>query len=164
MGNDFRNFVSGASDEEIWQTYGLIVRELKKRGLVSTGNITGERGETAAIHFYNSTSRLPNLQKAPIGTKNVDAMSRDGERYAIKTVRVTTTSTGTFQADDFARQRFEYLIIVRLDDSYEPVDIFEAPWEVVTKHKRYDKTMKAYKMPLTKKSLQDCRLVFGKNS
>lgn len=53
---------------------------IKKRGLVRTNNITGERGEFLVIETYNKTSNISNLQAAPEGTQNVDALSRKGER------------------------------------------------------------------------------------
>jgi len=100
------------------------------------------------------------LQQSEVGTKNFDATSRGGERFTIKTVNIRTTSTGTFQADDFTKQRFDHLIVVRLDDLYDPVEILEAPWNVVNDIKRFHKTMGAYNVPLTKKNLSKFRKVF----
>ena len=46
------------------------------------------------VRYYNSTPNLPNLQAAPVGTENIDAISRAGKRYSIKTV--TGKTTGVF--------------------------------------------------------------------
>ena len=77
-------------------------------------------------------------------------------------MKTKTSSTGTFQADDFKKQRFDYLIVVRLDEFYNPIEILEAPWKTVNELKRFDKTMKAYKMPLTKKNITKFRRVYPK--
>lgn len=79
----------------------------------------------------------------------------------MKTVRASRT-TGTFQADDFSEKRFDYLIIVVLDEYYQPVEVLEAPWDVVNKYKRYHKTMKAFNLSLTKKLREKCRVVCKK--
>jgi len=51
--------------------------------------LVGEMAEYLVIQHYKNTASLPNLQKAPPSTKNVDAMSTEGKRYSIK-----STSTG----------------------------------------------------------------------
>jgi hypothetical protein len=101
-----------------------------------------------AIEIYRKTRGEPKLQLAPPGTKNVDALSREGKRYSIKTIRYSRT-TGTFQVDDFSEKRFDYLILVVLDEYYQPVEILEAPWEVVNRHKRYHTTMRAFNISAT---------------
>ena len=50
-------------------------------------------GEYIVIDFYNKTPGLPNLSAAEIGTKNIDAISRNGERYSIKSTHSSTTGT-----------------------------------------------------------------------
>ena len=47
-----------------------------------------------AVDYYINTSGLPNLQDAPTGTQNIDAISRDGNRYSIKSL--TGSTTGVF--------------------------------------------------------------------
>ena len=53
-------------------------------------------GEYLAIKSYKPTSNVPKLQIAPENTGNVDALSRDGEKYIIKTVTSPNKSTGVF--------------------------------------------------------------------
>jgi len=78
-----------------------------------------------------------------------------------QTVRHSKT-TGTFQADDFTNKMFEYLVIVFLDEYYQPIKVLEAPWEVVNESKYFDKTMKAYKVSLSRKFQEKCRIVFSR--
>lgn len=83
-------------DEDLWTLYAYISLKLKERGLVRTRNIVGERGEFLAIKTYNETPGLAKLQAAPEGTQNVDAISRKGERYSIKTISEPGRLTGVF--------------------------------------------------------------------
>lgn len=159
--NELKDILQKKSDDEIWALYGLIESELKERGKIRSGNLTSERGEAVAISMYRRTSGEPKLQLAPPGTKNVDALSREGKRYSIKTIRHSRI-TGTFQADDFSEKRFDYLIVVVLDDYYQPIQVLEAPWEVVDRHKRYHKTMRAFNISVTRKFRGECRVVYSR--
>lgn len=72
------------STEYIIQLYSMAIKELKRRKVIRTNNVIGELGEYLAIAYYNKTPGLPNLSPAPIGTENIDAISRKGDRYSIK--------------------------------------------------------------------------------
>jgi len=157
---ELKSLVEKRNDDEVWALYGLIESELKARGKIRSRNLTSERGEAMAIEIYRKTRGEPKLQLAPPGTKNVDALSREGKRYSIKTVRFSRT-TGTFQADDFSEKRFDYLVVVVLDEYYQPVKILEASWEAVNRHKKYHKTMKAFNISLTEKFMNECRVVYS---
>jgi hypothetical protein len=161
--NELKRMLEKKNHDEIWALYGLIESELKERGKIRSGNLTSERGEAVAIDIYKKTPGEPKLQLAPAGTKNVDALSREGKLYQIKTIRHTRI-TGTFQADDFLEKRFDYLIVVLLDDHYQPIAVLEAPWEIVDRHKRYHKTMKAFNINVTKKFRDECRVVYSRDS
>lgn len=151
------------SDPEVWLLFALAKKELKNRGLVRTSNITGERGEFLATEIYCNTPGLPNLQKAPEGTQNVDALSRKGERYSIKTVTIPSKTTSVFYGidkDDLdPNQKFEYLIIVVLDSDMNPVNIYQADWKTFLKHKRWHSRMKAFNISLNKKFIEDSIII-----
>lgn len=153
---------SKSTDDQIWNYYGMIETELNKRGLLRTRNIIAERGEAIVIEFYNKTANMPKLQLTSPGTKYVNAISRDGERYAIKAIRATSQKGSTFQTDDFSKRRFEYLILVKIDELYRPLLIAEATWDVVNKYKAHDKTMKAFYMPIHKKFLSECKIHYNR--
>lgn len=74
---------------------------------------------------FNATKGLPKLLRAPRGTKNVDALSREGERYSIETI-LDAKKTGTIYPDphDEKKQLFEHLLIVRLSRSLEVEAIY----------------------------------------
>ena len=83
--------VEKLSVDELLGLYSQIIKSLKNRKVIRTKNFVGEIGEYLAIRYYNSTPNLPNLQAAPVGTENIDAISRAGKRYSIKTVSGKTT-------------------------------------------------------------------------
>lgn len=74
--------------EEIIRLYSEIIKELKYRNIIRTNNVIGDLGEYLAISYYNNTAGLPNLSPAPVGTENIDAISRKGDRYSIKSTRI----------------------------------------------------------------------------
>jgi len=153
-------------DDDLWKGYGLIIKELKKRKLIRTRNIAGERGEQIAIEVYNNTPSEPNLQAAPEGTQNVDALSRKGERYAIKTVTLPRKLTGVFyglnppDSTEKDEKKFEYLIIVMIDELYEPAKVLECNWETFLKFKRWHKTMRAWNISATAKLENASKMIF----
>lgn len=152
-------------NEELWIGYSDIQQELKKRSLVRTNNMVGERGEFLAINTYNSISGLPKLQAAPEGTQNVDALSRKGERYSIKTISEPGSTTGVFygigEKDDegIPEKKFEYVIIVQLYKNYLPKRILELDWDAFLKHKRWHSTMRAWNISVTKALLSDAKTI-----
>lgn len=96
MNKEIINLIKNCTDEEIWEVFAVSKIELRKRSLIRTNNIVGERGEFLAIKVYNNKAGLPNLQAAPEGTQNVDALSRKGERYSIKTMTLPSKTTSVF--------------------------------------------------------------------
>ncbi len=154
------------SDEDIWQLYGDIGAELFKRGLIRTRNIVGDRGEYLALRVYNKTLGLPKLQIAPEGTQNVDALSRKGERYSIKTITEPGSTTGVFYGcgnlDDKSvpEIKFEFVIIVEITRDYHPLRIIELNWNQFLKLRRWHSTMRAWNLSLTKKLISEAKIIF----
>src|SRR3990167_601714 len=107
--------LTGLSNEEIVALRASVEVEMRKRGIALS---VGAIGEQLAIDHFRSTSGLPKLKRAPAGTKNVDALSRDGDRYSIKTV-CNAKKTGTVYPDseNQDKQLFEHLLIVRISPS-----------------------------------------------
>ena len=153
------------NNEDLWLLYADAIQELKKRGLVRTSNMVGERGEFLTIETYNSIRGLTNLQAAPEGTQNVDALSRKGERYSIKTITEPSTTTGVFygigEKEDLGvpEKKFEYVIIVQLSKNYRPRRILELTWDQFLKHKKWHSTMRAWNLSVTKALLADAKII-----
>lgn len=157
--NDFINLdFKSISDDDMYFLRIEIEKEFKKRKIIFS---VGEMGETFAIKHFNSTPGLDNLQRAPIGTKNVDALSRKGERYSIKTIK-EGSKTGTVYPDENDMQLFEYILLVLLDDDFEMMALYRFSWKKFTEMRQWDKTMKAWYIPKTKKALTQAECIYEK--
>ena len=145
-------------DGGLYSHLAAVRGELTRRGLpIGVGGIA----ERLAIAHYNSTPGLPNLQKSSSGTKNVDALSRRGDRYSIKGV-ASARKTGTVYPDPESpnQQLFEYILVVRLDESLNLAGIFEFDWNLFVKCRNWDKRMNAWYLGISKKTLGQARAVF----
>ncbi|GAH44897.1 unnamed protein product, partial [marine sediment metagenome] len=91
------NDLNRLSDTELIEAHSTVIRLLKERGIIHSKNVIGDLGEYLAIKYYHETPKLPKLQPAPPNTKNVDALSANGDRYNIKSTagRVTSAFWGT---------------------------------------------------------------------
>ncbi len=151
---------------ELIQTYSEIVKQLKKRGIIRTKNLVGDLGEYLAIEHFNNTAGMSNLKAAPAGTQNIDAISRDGDRFSIKST--TRNLTGVFYGLEPPEsnipdiQKFEYVLIVKFDNDYQLERIIQLDWELFIKHKRWHKTMTAWNISTTKALIKDAEVLFEK--
>lgn len=159
---------SGYSIAELIELYSGSIKELKKRGILRTKNVIGELGEYLVLEQYLKNPSLPNLKSAPIGTKNINALSMDGDRYSIKSTsgNVTGVFYGLQNPDSNApdKQVFEYVVICKLDEDCELEGIYELTWEGFLKHKRWHSRMQAWNLTLTKALKQDARVIYDKNA
>lgn len=122
--------LSEFSDLELIDLYPSILLELKLRGIIRTNNLVGELGEYLAASAYQKNPKLPNLQLNLKSTKNIDATSQRGERYAIKAT--SGSATGVFSSlplEDDGKVYFEYLIIVCFNKDLTLYAIYELSWE-----------------------------------
>ena len=107
------------------------------------------------IAHYNNTPGLPNLAPAPIGTENIDAISRKGDRYSIKST--SGNVTGVFYglepkgSDMQDIQKFEYVLICKFDEDYDLELILEIGWNAFLRNKHWHSRMQAWNLILTKK-------------
>lgn len=153
------------SNEEVWELFAFAKNELKRRDLVRTSNMVGERGEFLAIETYKKIPGLPKLQAAPEGTQNVDALSRKGERYSIKAMTEPSKTTSVFYGcgelgdTDKPEKKFEYVIIVVLDNDYNLKLMIEINWEQFLKYRKWHKTMKAWNVSITQQLIQEAKKI-----
>ena len=150
------------STDDLIDLYARIPDILKERGVIRTKNFLGDLGEHIAIQHYNRTPGLPNLQAAPAGTQNVDAISRNGERYSIKATR--SNGTGVFyglgdpKSNEVDKQKFEYVVIVQFFDNFRVRRILELTWDQFLKHKRWHSRMRAWNLGISKKMVSEARI------
>lgn len=158
--------LSELTNKELIDYYSKIISLLKERNVIRTKNLIGDLGEYLAIDFFNKTPGMSNLQAAPAGTQNIDAISRNGQRYSIKST--TGNLTGVFyglEPKDSSvsdSQKFEYVLIVKFCANYELEKIIQVDWVTFLKHKKWHSTMRAWNLSLTKELEKDSLVIFKK--
>lgn len=156
--------LSRLSNTEIVDLYGKCIKELKNRNIIRTKNVVGDLAEYLAIDYYCKTPGLPKLQPAPPSTKNIDAISINGERYSIKAT--TSNTTGVFYglnpagSTEVEKQKFEFVIIVMFDEDYNLLRINELTWELFLKYKRWHSRMNAWNLSVTKELLGNSKTIY----
>jgi hypothetical protein len=146
------------SDADLILLRARLDTEMRKRKLAYS---VGQVGERLAIEYFKGTPGLPNLQLAPPGTKNVDALSRNGDRFSIKTV-CNAKKTGTLYPDslDADKQLFEYLLIVRLSETWGLESIHQLSWKAFLDVRSWDKRMNAWYVVISGRALNAAITVF----
>ena len=117
--------LSKLKTEELINLYPALLDELKKREIIRTKNIIGEIGEYLVKQTYDADPKLPKIQLGIKSTKNIDAISSDGERYAIKSI--SGNMTGVFHSvpiENDGKVYFEYLVVVMFDKDYKLKSMF----------------------------------------
>ena len=130
------------SDVDLARLRALVDIEAKRRGLrLDVGSI----GERLIIDLFKGTRGLPVLVEAPRGTKNIDALSRDGERYSIKTLQ-SSKKTGTVYPDtlDKERQLFEYIVVAMLAPDFTLHRAVLFTWKQFCSARSWDTRMGAW--------------------
>lgn len=155
------------SGMELIRIYGELLSKMREDELIRSKNVTGDLGEYIVIDYYTKTKGLPKLQFAPPSTKNIDAISVNGERYSIKCT--TTNTTGAFYGinkdADIAsiKPLFEYVVVIKLDKNYQPEFILELNWETFFKHKHWHSRIGAYNLVITNSLIVDGKKVYKKD-
>jgi hypothetical protein len=146
------------SDRSLFQLRVDLEAEMVRRGKdFSIGGI----GEALVIEYFNKTAGLPTLLKAPPGTKNVDCLSRDGDRYSVKTLW-KAKKTGTVYPDsvDKDKQLFEFLLMVRLNRRLELDSIHRFSWKSFLQVRRWDKRMSAWYLGCSGETIRLAESIF----
>lgn len=149
--------VATLSDEQLRLLHIAVDREAVRRGLPLG---VGDLGEQLVLDLFRVRPDLPVLVPAARGTKNVDALSRDGERYSIKTL-LRARKTGTVYPDpiDASRQLFEFLVIVLLSDDLELAQVFRLSWDQFCEARSWDARMNAWYVVRSARGLtQECQI------
>ena len=141
------------SDNELISLRARVESEMRRRNISFS---VGDIGEQLVIDYFNATPGLPNLMRAPRGTKNVDALSRDGDRYSIKTIW-KAKKTGTVYPDPSSKnkQLFEFVLIVKLGDGWDLQSIFQISWKDFVRLRAWDKRMNAWYLSCSQRVLHE---------
>jgi hypothetical protein len=137
-----REFLQELENSGLIRLRAALDVEMKRRGIANT---VGQVAEELAIEFFKRTPGRPTLTPAATGTKNVDALSQDGERYSIKCI-CGGRKTGTIYPDreNRDRQLFEYLLVVKLDQRWSLEAIYEFDWKTFCEIRSWDSRMNAW--------------------
>ena len=164
MNPEIVRLLKSLPEEELPHAYSCIIKELKDRGIIRSRNVMGDLGEYLVIRHYNNTPGLPNLSTAPQGTQNVDALSRRGDRYSIKTT--TGRTTGVFfglndpESGLLEEQKFEYVIIAIFDKNLVLRRINELTWQDFLRYKKWHSRMRAWNLSVTQELLNNTKTIF----
>ena len=159
MGFNFKKF----TDEEIINLYPQLLNELKARGIIRTNNLVGELGEFHAKTIYEKDTTLPRLQLNLKSTKNIDATSSKGERYAIKTT--SGSATGVFASlpnEDDGKVYFEYLILVIFHKDYSLKEVYELTWKDFLKFRRMKPPENKWNLRITNELKNNIKKIYPK--
>lgn len=138
------------TDTELISLYPALLTELKKRKIIRTNNLIGELGEYLAYCAYQNDSKLPKLQLNLKSTKNIDAVSHKGERYAIKAS--SGSGTGVFASlpiENDGKVYFEYLVLVMFNKDYTLNAIYELTWEQFIRYRKIKPPENKWNLPIT---------------
>ena len=159
--------LSGYSVSELIGMYSSSIKELKNRGILRTKNVVGELGGYLVLDLYNKSPELPTLTALPLNTKNINAISLDGERYSIKST--TGSVTGVFYgleplgSSKKDKQIFDYVVVCKMDEDYELEGVYQLDWQTFEKHKKWHSRMKAWNLSLSNSMKSDSVTVYEKN-
>lgn len=151
--------LAGLSDESLLLLRADLRAEMRKRGIPDS---VGAVGEQLAIEHFRKTPGLPKLQPSLRGTKNVDAISRRGKRFSIKTV-CEGSKTGTLypESDNPEKQLVDYILIVRLADDWSLKSIHQLSWTNFLTVRAWDKRMNAWYVPILGRTLAASKSIFA---
>jgi hypothetical protein len=147
------------SDNELISLRARVESEMRRRHISFS---VGDIGEQLVIDYFSTTPGLPNLMRAPRGTKNVDALSRDGDRYSIKTIW-KAKKTGAVYPDPFEKnkQLFEFILIVQLDDQWRLRAINQLTWKDFVSVRSWDKRMNAWYVGCSHRTMRKTATLFS---
>jgi hypothetical protein len=153
--------LASMSDEDLLILCASLRAEMRKRQIADS---VGAVGEQLAIEHFRKTPGLPKLQLAPSNAKNVDALSREGDRYSIK-ARCSASKarkTGTIYQphQDKDKQLFEYILIVQLAADWSLESIHQLAWADFVKVRSWDKRMNAWYVATSGRTLGAATLIY----
>ena len=147
-------------NDELISLYPKLLKELKRREIIRTNNLIGELGELLAASEYKKNSQLPQLQLNLKSTKNVDAISIKGERYAIKST--SGKGTGVFASlpnKDDGIVHFEYLILVIFNKDYTLKEIYELTWKEFLRFRKMKPPENKWNLPITNEMKENVKQI-----
>lgn len=96
------------------------------------------------------------MAAAPSGTENIDAISRKGDRYSIKSIskNVTGVFSGLQENGSLIEDERKF------DDNCALQTIFEMDWNTFQRNKKWYSRMKAWNLTLSKAVCSECKVIY----
>jgi len=152
------------SNKDLIVAYGHVLGAMRKRGIIRTKNVVGDLGESYAELEFSGRNDLPSLKLVPTNEKDIDAIDAEGKSYSIKSASKSSAKRTsamhlerTHKEDD---KRFDYLLVVVLEDSMELSAIYQFSWDQFWKLKSWSEPQKAWFLSLAKKNLAIAQKIF----
>ena len=57
---------------------------------------------------------------------------------------------------------FEYAVVIKLDENYQPILMIQLDWETFFKHKHWHSRINAYNLIITRALIEDAVVMFDK--
>ena len=79
---------------------------------------------------------------------------------------ITTNTTGAFYGIpkdidiNSIKPLFEYVVIIKLNENYQPEFILELDWEAFFKHKHWHSRIGAYNLLITNSLIEDGKMIY----
>lgn len=127
--------LSKKSTQNLLIGYSKILRELRRRGVVRTSNSpTGDYAELLACRKFH-------LKSAPNSTKSYDAKDKNGQKYQIKSRRLTEENKSQLLGviRGLSKADFKFLIVVIFNEDYSVKYYYKMPKNVIAKYAKYSK-------------------------
>lgn len=152
------------SNKDLIVAYGHILGAMRKRGIIRTKNVVGDLGESYAELEFSGRNDLPTLKLVPPNERDIDAIDSEGKSYSIKSAsKSSATRTSAMHLERTHKdedKRFDYLLVVVLEDSMELSSIHQFSWDQFWKLKSWSEPQKAWFLSLTKKNLSIAKKIF----
>jgi hypothetical protein len=152
------------TDEEVIRAFATLMAAMRTRGIIRTKNVVGDLGERYAVHAYEAHGKKRPIALASTNSTDFDARDASGFRFNIKAVSHSSTRTSAFHLEkdrEESEKAFDYLVVVRVNDLMQPVQVFEFTWEQFWRVKVWSERQKAWFLPLTKKVLNSAEVIFS---
>jgi NDP-sugar pyrophosphorylase family protein len=141
------------------------IQWLKKHGLEEIIFLTGYRDHSFREYFGNVDSDGVKIkyshEKSPLGRGGAIKNAINKFNLHNENLVITNGDVLTDFSIEKNEQKFHYLLIVILDDSYSLDMILELTWGDFYKFKKYNKRMNNYNISLTQKLIDNVNVVFS---
>ena len=140
--------------------------ELSYRNIIRSDDILQDLGDFFVFDLYEKKPVLPYLAYAPNKSTNVSAVTRNGNRYCIKSF--IGNSADNFLGFDETElsnsdfKMFEYVILCKFDKHYELLAIYEIDWFTFLENRQCNDN-NTCSLKMTNRLLKQAKIIYHKD-